>query len=121
MKLTRNCGTANSHHEHRATEVPGLLAARFGVSNFDGAVRVVVVGASVKLPRIVGVAPGQPGDDPFRVVYQPLIQVVAAVIVAPALWWLYATFQRDRTSEIENPVWGVQSAGLSNQSHQERR
>jgi hypothetical protein len=49
------------------------------------------------------------------VVYQPLIQVVAAVIVAPALWWLYTTFQRDRTSEIENSVWGVQSAGLSNQ------
>ena len=27
------------------------------------------------------------------------VVVIAAVIVEPALWWLYATFQRDRTSE----------------------
>ena len=38
------------------TEVPGLLAARFGGSDFDGGVRVGVDGASVKLPRIVGFA-----------------------------------------------------------------
>jgi hypothetical protein len=34
------------------------------------------------------------------------VVVIAAVIVAPALWWLYATFQRDRTSEIANSVEG---------------
>jgi hypothetical protein len=34
------------------------------------------------------------------------VVVIAAVIVAPALWWLYATFQRDRSSEIEYTVEG---------------
>jgi hypothetical protein len=34
------------------------------------------------------------------------VVVIAAVIVEPALWWLYPTFQRDRTSEIENSVKG---------------
>jgi hypothetical protein len=48
VETDANCGTANSHHERRATEGPRFIAARFGVSNFDGSVRVVVVGVSVK-------------------------------------------------------------------------
>jgi hypothetical protein len=31
-----------------------------------------------------------------------IVVVIAAVMGASALWWLYATYQRDRTSEIEN-------------------
>jgi low temperature requirement protein LtrA len=31
-----------------------------------------------------------------------IVVVIAAVMVASALWWLYATFQRDRTNDIEN-------------------
>ena len=48
---------------------PGLLEARFVVSNSDGGGRVGVLGVSVERCFVfVGAAHAQRGDDPFRVV-----------------------------------------------------